>query len=317
MIITGDDLNGIVRLKEKLHQQFEMKDLGQLRYFLGIKVASSPKGYLLSQSKYVSDILKKARIFDTDPVDTPLEMNARYTNTDGVFLDDPTLYRIIVGSLVYLTITRPDIAYTVHIVSKFISSPTTVHWEAAMCILRYLQGTQYQSLLFPSSSSSSFTLGGFSDAGWAGDHSDRKSTTGYCIFLGDSLISWRSKKQSTPARSSSESEYRAMADATAEIIWLCWLIEDMGVAIYDPTPLYCNNTSAIHISHNSVYHERTKHIEVDCHFIRRHLVHGTVTFPWKPSKMQIADFFTKSPSTPRFRFLLDKLSMINAVQSIS
>lgn len=108
-----------------------------------------------------------------------------------------------------------------------------------------------------------------------------------------------------------------MADATAEIIWLRWLIGDMGVAISEPTPLYCDNTSAIHIAHNSVYHERTKHIEVDCHFIRRHLVHGTITFPWKASKMQIADFFTKSPSTPWFQFLLDKLSMINAVQSTS
>ncbi|XP_026429786.1 uncharacterized protein LOC113326236 [Papaver somniferum] len=252
MIITGDDLVGIEQLKQQLCYQFEMKNLGPLRYFLGIEVASSSKGYLLSQSKYVADILKKARISDTRIVETPIETNARYTCSDGMHVADPTLYRTIVGSLVYLTITRPDIAYVVYIVSQFVSSPTTVHWAAMMRILRYLRGTQYQSLLFPSSCSSTVSLRGFSDAGWAGDHGDRKSITGYCVFLGDSLISSRSKKQSIPSRSSTEAEYPAMADTTAEIIWLRWLVGDMGVVISSPTPINCDNTSAIYIARNSV-----------------------------------------------------------------
>lgn len=307
MIITGDDADGISDLKATLSRRFEMKDLGNLRYFLGIEVAYSERGYLLSQSKYTSDILERSRLTDTCVVDSPLEVNVRYNPTDGDPLADPTLYRSIVGSLVYLTITRPDIAYAVHIVSQFVCSPTSVHWAAVMRILRYLRGTLYQSLLFPSTSS--LELRAFSDADWATDQTDRKSTTGYCVFLGDSLISWKSKKQDVVSRSSTEAEYRAMASTTSEIIWLRWLLTDMGVSLSGSTPMYCDNKSAIQIAHNTVFHERTKHIEIDCHFTRHHFEQGTISLPFVSSSMQLADFFTKAHTIKRHRFFLDKLSM--------
>jgi hypothetical protein len=309
MIITGDDVEGIDEVKLELAKRFEMKDLGPLRYFLGIEVAYSPKGYLLSQSKYIANILEQARLSDNRTIDSPLELNVKYAPSDGVPLADPTLYRTLVGSLVYLTITRPDIAYAVHIVSQFVVSPTTVHWAAVLRILRYLRGTQFQSLLFPSSSS--LELCAYSDADWAGDPTDRKSTTGFCIFLGDSLISWKSKKQDIVSRSSTEAEYRAMASTTTEIVWLRWLLSDMGILLSQPTPMYCDNKSAIQIAHNSVFHERTKHIEIDCHFTRHHLQHGTITLPFISSSLQIADLFTKTHSIKRFRFLIDKLSMLS------
>lgn len=283
-----------------------------LRSFLGIEVASSPRGYLLSQSKYAADIIERARLSDTRITDTPLELHVRLTPSEGVPLGDPTLYRVIVGSLVYLTITRPDITYAVHIVSQFVSAPTTVHWAAVLRILRYLRGILYQSLLFPSSSS--LELLAYSDA-WAGDPTDRKSTTGYCVFLGDSLISWRSKKQSVVARSSAEAEYRAMATTTADIVWLRWILADLGISLPAPTPMYCDNKSAIQIARNSVFHERTKHIEIDCHFVRHHLQHGTLSLPYVKSQLQLADFFTKSHTIQRFRFLLGKLSMLLDVPS--
>jgi hypothetical protein len=192
-----------------------MKDLGSLRYFLGIEVAYSPRGYFLSQLKYVADILKRARLTDNKTVDTFIDVNARYSS-DGLPLTDPTLYHTIVGSLIYLTITRPDIAYVVHVVSQFVASPTTVHWVAVLCILRYLQGTVFQSLLLLSIFS--LKLRAYSDADHGSDPTDHKSVTGFWIFLGDSLISWKSKKQSIVSQSSTEAEYRAMTSTTKEII---------------------------------------------------------------------------------------------------
>ena len=217
-------------------------------------------------------------------------------------MPDPSLYRTIVGCLVYLTITRADIAYAVHVISQFVASPTIVHWAAVLRILRYLRGTLFQSLLFPSTST--LKLRAYSDADYGSDPTDRKSVTGFCIFLGDSLISWKSKKQYIVSHSSTETEYHAMATTTKEIIWLRWLLEDMGVSLSHPTPMYCDNQSSIQIAHNSVFHERTKHIEIDCHLIRHHLKQGTITLPFVPSSLQIADFFTKLLSVSSFIFWL-------------
>ncbi|KAL4566379.1 hypothetical protein LXL04_030494 [Taraxacum kok-saghyz] len=191
MIITGDDHDGIESLKRDLAIRFAMKDLGLLRYFLGIEVAQSPKGYLLSQTKYISDLFERARLTDNRTTDTPIESNAKYSPTDGVPLSDP-----------------------IHVVSQFVTAHSSVHWGAVLRILRYLRGTQFRTLAFPSTSS--LELRAYSDANWDSDIYDRKSTAGYCVFLGNSLISWKSKKKDVVSRSSTESEYRAMAIATSD-----------------------------------------------------------------------------------------------------
>ncbi|KAL7582342.1 hypothetical protein Lser_V15G41880 [Lactuca serriola] len=187
MIITGDDHGGIESLKHDLARRFAMKDLGLLRYFLGIEVAQSKKGYLLSHTKYISYLFTHAGLSDNRTVNTPLETNAQYSPTDGVPLSDPNIYHTVVGSLVYLTVTCLDITHAVHIVSHFVTAPTSVHWGAVLRILIYLRGTQFQTLLFPSTSS--LELRAYSDADWDGDRHDRKSTTEFCVFLGESLIS--------------------------------------------------------------------------------------------------------------------------------
>uniref|UniRef100_A0A2N9ISU3 Reverse transcriptase Ty1/copia-type domain-containing protein n=1 Tax=Fagus sylvatica TaxID=28930 RepID=A0A2N9ISU3_FAGSY len=210
---------------------------------------------------------------DSKIVDTTIEYNNRLNTHDGEPLPDATLYRQLVGSLVYLTVTQPDISYAVHIVSQFMAAP--------------------RSLLLCSCTSDSSA---YSAADWAGDPTDCRSTTGYCFLLGDSFISWRSKKQSVVTRSSTEAEYRALADTTAELLWLRWLLQDLGIDCSTAVPIHCDNRSAIQIAHNDVFHERTKHIEIDCHFVRHHLLQGTLQLRSVFSQDQLADIFTKAVS---------------------
>ena len=155
------------------------------------------------------------------------------------------------------------------------AAPKSTHYDVVLKILRYLKDTIFDGLHF--SSHSSLTIQAYSNADWAGDPTDCRFTTGYCFLLGDSLISWRSKKQTVITRSSTKVEYRALAATTAELIWLRWLLQDLGVDCSTATKLHCDNRSAIQIAHNDVFHERTKHIEIDCHFIRHHLLQGTLT----------------------------------------
>ena len=189
------------------------------------------------------------------------------------------------------------------------ATPRSPHYAAILRILRYLKGTIFDGLHF--SSHSSLTLQAYSDADWAGDPTDCRSTTGYCFLLGDSLISWRSKKQTVVSRSSTEAEYRALAATIVELIWLRWLLQDLGVDYSTATKLHCDNRSAIQIAHNDVFHERTKHIEIDCHFIRHHLLQGTLTLQSIFSQDQLADIFAKPLPPGTFRALASKLIMVS------
>ncbi|KAL9250922.1 Retrovirus-related Pol polyprotein from transposon RE1-like protein [Drosera capensis] len=227
MIITDDNIYNIQKVKEFLSAQFEMKDLGMVSYFLGMKVSESFTGYYLSQTKYASDLISRGGITDVKIADTPLEANVKLRPTDGKLLKDPTHYCQLVGSLIYLTVTRPYISYAIHLVSQFITSPRSTHFATVLRILRYVKNTIFYGLHF--SFFSTLELHVFSYANWAGDPTDRRFTTGYCFFLGSSLISWRCKKQSVISRFSLEYEYHVLADTTAELVWLRWLLSDMGV----------------------------------------------------------------------------------------
>lgn len=242
-----------------------MKDLDSLNYFLGVEVLFKSAGYYLFQAKYTFDILARVGLTDCKTTSTPLETKLKLTLFDGTPLSDATLYMKLVGSLVYLTITRLDIAYVVHLVSQFMSAPRSTHHVVVLRILCYLKGIMFHGLYF--SSTSSLELQAYSDADWSGDPIDRQSTTGYCFFFG-SLISWRSKKQSLVSQSSTEVKYQALVDTTKELVWLRWLLKKMGAPQSHFTILQRDNQSAIQIAYNDVFHRRTKYIQIDCHFVR-------------------------------------------------
>ena len=307
MIITGDDHSGISDFKLFLHQQFEMKDFGHLSYFLGLEVSSDFTGYYLSQAKYASDLLSRAGLTDTKVVSTPLEMNARLTPLDGIPLSNATLYRQLVGNLVYLIVTYPDIAHAVHLISQFLFAPHSTHYAAVIHIFRYIKGTMFHGLHF--SAHSTIDLCAYSDADWAGNSTNLRSTTGFCFFLENFLISWCNKKQHIVSHSSTKAKYRTLADTTSELLALRWLLEDIGLTHSSPTVIHCDNRSAIQIAHNDIFHECTKHIEIDCHLVCHHLFAGILHLLPVSSFDQTVDIFTKTFPPDRFRDLISKLKM--------
>ncbi|WVZ99336.1 hypothetical protein U9M48_044657 [Paspalum notatum var. saurae] len=219
-----------------------------------------------------------------------MELNLHLSATDGKPLDDPTRYHHIVCSLVYLGVTRPDIFYSVHILSQFVSAPTQLHCNHLFRVLRYLRGTMSRRLFFPRSNS--LQLQAYCDATWASDFSDRRSLSAYYVFLDGSLSAWKTKKQTAVSRSSTEAELRAMALLTAEVTWLRWLLADFGVSMSTPTSFLTDSTGAISIARDPVKHELTKHIGVDAYY----------------THAQLADFLTKAQIRDQHMFYLSKLS---------
>ncbi|XP_050891128.1 uncharacterized mitochondrial protein AtMg00810-like [Lathyrus oleraceus] len=218
IVLTGDDLQEIHSVKRFLDSTFKIKDLGKLKYFLGLEVARSTQGIFLNQRKYALELLEDSGLLATKPSPTPFDYSLKLHDSDSPPYEDETTYIRLVGQLLYLTTTRPDIAFIVQQLSQFISKPLQVHHSAAIRVLKYLKSAPAKGLFY--SSSSILKLSGFADSDWASCPATRRSVTGYCVFLGTSLLSWKSKKQSTVSRSSSEAEYRALASLTCELQWL-------------------------------------------------------------------------------------------------
>lgn len=265
IIITGPSEKILADLKTHLNTAFKLKDLGPLRYFLGLELARSSKGIHLSQRNYVLHLLEDTTFLASKPCNLPMDPNVKLQLDQGDLLQEPSVYRRLIGRLLYLTISRPDITFTVHKLSQFVAHPRSSHLSAAHHLLRYLKGSPGQGIFLPSSSN--FQLRAFTDSDWASCPDSRKSTTGFCIFLGDSLVSWKAKKQHMVSRSSAEAEYRAFATTTSELIWLQQLLNEFQIGSKSPALIFCDNQSAIHIASNPVFHERTKHIELDCHLV--------------------------------------------------
>jgi hypothetical protein len=310
IIITGSDISVIHLLISKLQHQFPLKDLGSLSFFLGIQAQRSPAGLHLSQTKYITELLHRVKMLGAKPASSPCPCGSKLSGLDGDPLPDPSEYRSVVGALLYCTLTRPELSFAVNQLCQFMHSPTTSHWTAAKRVLRYLKGSLNHGLHFTASSTGSLHLQAFCDSDWAGSPDDRRSTSGYGVYLGNSLVSWSAKKQAVVSRSSTESEYRAMSITTAELFWLRMLFKELGVALPHAPVLWCDNVSALALASNPVFHARTKHIEVDYHFVREKVVNGDILIKFISTHDQIADIFTKGLSTARFNFLKSKLMVV-------
>ncbi|KAI5670896.1 hypothetical protein M9H77_11260 [Catharanthus roseus] len=307
LLITGNSLSTLEQFKASLHKCFHMKDLGSLKYFLGIEIARNSTGLFLSQRKYTLEILSEMGLLGAKPASTPVEPNHQLAKASGSLFDNPDSYRRLIGKLIYLTLTRPELAYAVHTLAQFMHAPRHAHWDAALRVVRYLKGSPGRGIFL--SSKSPLSLTAYCDSDWATCPITRRSLTGYFISLGGSPISWKTKKQHTVSRSSAEAEYRSMAMTLCELKWLSILLRDLHVPVTRPIPLHCDNQAALHIAENPVFHERTKHIEIDCHFVRDAFQEGFIYPAYIRSEEQPADILTKALHPTHFHRLASKLGI--------
>ncbi|KAJ9675533.1 hypothetical protein PVL29_024456 [Vitis rotundifolia] len=307
IILSGNDMEELQNLKKYLSEEFEVKDLGNLKYFLGMEVARSRKGIVVSQRKYILDLLKETGMLGCKPIDTPMDSQKKLGIEKESTPVDRGRYQRLVGRLIYLSHTRPDIGFAVSAVSQFMHSPTKEHMEAVYRILRYLKMTPGKGLFFRKTENRDTEV--YSDADWAGNIIDRRSTSGYCSFVWGNLVTWRSKKQSVVARSSAEAEYRALAQGICEGIWIKRVLNELGQTSSSPILMMCDNQAAISIAKNPVHHDRTKHVEIDRHFITEKVTSETVKLNYVPTKHQTADILTKALPRPNFEDLTCKLGL--------
>ncbi|XP_022014938.1 uncharacterized mitochondrial protein AtMg00810-like [Helianthus annuus] len=309
VIMVGNDVGKIRHTKEELDKRFSIKDLGTLKYFLGIEVARTKDGLVLSQWKYILDILDDCGMQGCKPSPFPFERNLKLDKGSTEPKADANRYRRLVGRLLYLQDTRPDIAYSVNVLSQFVADPRQNHMDAAYRVLRYLKGTDGQGILLPRDGRHDLTA--YCDSDWLGCPFTRRSRTRYILFLGGAPVSWKTKKQSVVSRSSTEAEYRSMASTISEILWMRWLFKELDIVLHKPTRLFCDNQAATHIASNPVFHERTKHVEMDCYFVRERVESREVQPLRIDTRMQIADLLTKGLGSQNLQFLLDKLGTRN------
>ena len=316
LIIASKCLDQINELKSSLSSNYRMKDLGELRYFLGVNVVQGNDKIVIHQSPYTKALLNRFNFENANPVSTPVDVSTVLEpRSDEDISFDTELYQSAVGSLLYLcTKTRPDIAFAVCNVAKYSSKPNCKHWTAVKRIFRYLRGTCDQGIVYDKSMTKECV--GYSDADWAGDRSDRKSTSGYCFTFGSGLISWRTNKQTCVALSTAESEYVALSAATQQSVWLQQLLGDIGIKSNCPMTIFEDNQSAICLAKNQGDHPKSKHIDIKYHYVRDMVKHNKIVLEYCNTNNMLADIFTKALSPQKFINLRNKIGMISINRNI-
>ena len=304
IIAAGSELQ-MREVKQAIADKFNVNDMGELRYFLGVVVdqETNPVTIWMGQSAYTERVLEKFKMSEAKPVGTPVDTSVKLTkSSEDSEAVNQSLYQSAVGSLLYLSIwTRPDITFAVSNVAKFCSKPSNEHWTAVKRIMRYLKGTMNYGLCYDKGKPGDCV--GFSDSDWAGDINDRRSTSGYVFQICGTAVSWRSKKQSCVALSTAEAEYMALASAAQEAVWMRQLIGDLTTTSTTPMTIYEDNQSAISMAKNPQFHGRAKHIGIKHHFIREQVEKGTVVLQYCQSEDMTADILTKGLNKDQFHKL--------------
>jgi hypothetical protein len=309
-IIFGSNLTILRKqFSTEMQKEFEMSMLGELTFFLGLQVTQTEKGIFICQNKYVKEMLKKFQMEDCKPMSTPMVTGCKLSLDDDSPKVDQTMYRSMIGSLLYATTTRPDIMQVVGLVGRFQSTPKETHLKEVKRIFIYLQATLDFGLWYPKTKE--FTLNAYTDADWEGSIDDRKSTSGGAFFLGKCLVAWLSKKQTSISLSTTEEEYIVVASCCTQVIWMKQTLEYLQVKYDHPITINCDNTNAISISKNPVMHSKTKHIPIKYHFLRDQVTQKLVKVEYVDTKEQIADIFTKPLPRSTFENLRQKLGVIS------
>jgi hypothetical protein len=320
MLILGKSMELINKLKKELSEQFECEDLGSAAYFLGVRITRDREARTISlcQDAYIKKILERFGMENCKSVNTPMASGAAVymvPNTVQASHQDTTWYQSMVGSIMYLaTHTRPDIAYTVSVLSRFLNNPSTQHIAAAKRVLQYLSGTIYLGIVFGGNGhpdDEEYRLIGYSDSDWGGDHSTLASTSGYVFFFGGGVIACRAKRQTTVAQSSTEAEYIALAHASMEAAWLRQVFEELGYRRDDVTKVHLkgDNQGSLALAENPEIHQRTKHIKIKYHYIREQVASGLIELTYVDTHHQIADGFTKPLCNLKHANFVDALRM--------
>ncbi|KAJ0869676.1 putative RNA-directed DNA polymerase [Helianthus annuus] len=307
IIYTSSSQKMVEQFKKEMIQEFDMSDIGVLQYFLGLEVIQGPDGIFLSQKKYTVELLKKFGMASCKEAATPMNKNEKLKMDDGGDLVDGYKYRSMIGGLMYVMHTRPDIAFAVGIVSRLMQSPSVYHYGAAKRIMRYLAGTVGFGLWY--GKTECVTLSGFTDSDWAGTSEDMKSLSANAFFLGTGAVSWMSKKQAVVALSTTEAEYIAAATGACQAVWMRKMLKELGHEQQEATPIWCDNRSTVFLTKNQGFHSRTKHINIKYHFIRSLVEEKEIKLVPCDTKEQIADIFTKALGVEQFCCLRSKLGM--------